>query len=205
MKQLELYGRVRYAVIIQGMSRRKAARMFGIDRRTVDKMVAFPAPPGYRRKKTPARPRLDPFVGIIDQILEDDSKRLKKQRHTSKRIFERLRDEYGFAGGITIVKDYIFAARQRQREMFVPLSHPPGHAQADFGEADVIIAGVEYRAHYFVMTLPHSDAYFLWAVIGKKVMDVLNVMDSVLRETLPEILRNTDLLRTNIRPNHIDI
>ena len=91
------------------------------------------------------------------------------------------------------------------REMFVPLSHPPGHAQADFGEADVIIAGVEYRAHYFVMTLPHSDAYFLWAVIGKKVMDVLNVMDSVLRETLPEILRNTDLLRTNIRPNHIDI
>ena len=123
--------------------------MFEIDRRTVDKMVAFPEPPGYRRKKTPARPKLDPYVGIIDQILEDDTKRLKKQRHTSKRIFERLRDEYGFTGGITIVKDYIFAARQRQREMFVPLSHPPGHAQADFGEADVIIAGVEYRAHYF--------------------------------------------------------
>ncbi len=163
MKQLELYGRVRYAVIIQGMSRRKAARMFGIDRRTVDKMVAFPEPPGYRRKKTPARPKLDPYVGIIDQILEGDTKRLKKQRHTSKRIFERLRDEYGFAGGITIVKDYIFAARQRQQEMFVPLSHPPGHAQADFGEADVIIAGVEYRAHYFVMTLPHSDACFVAA------------------------------------------
>ena len=127
MKQLELYGRVRYAVKIQGMSRREAARVFGIDRRTVDKMLAFPTPPGYRRKKTPARPKLDPFVGIIDQILEDDSKRLKKQRHTSKRIFERLRDEYGFAGGITIVKDYIFAARQRQREMYVPLSHSPGH------------------------------------------------------------------------------
>ena len=113
MKQLELYGRVRYAVIIQGMSRRKAARMFGIDRRTVDKMVAFPEPPGYRRKKTPVRPKLDPYVGIIDQILEDDTKRLKKQRHTSKRIFERLRDDYGFAGGITIVKDHIIAARQR--------------------------------------------------------------------------------------------
>ena len=163
MKQLELYGRVRYAVIIQGMSRRKAARIFGIDRRTVDKMVVFPEPPGYRRKRMPTRPKLDPYVGIIDQILEDDTKRLKKQRHTSKRIFERLRDEYGFAGGITIVKDYIFAARQRQREMFMPLSHPPGHAQADFGEADVIIAGVEYRAHYFVMTLPHSDACFVAA------------------------------------------
>ena len=163
MKRVELYGRVRYAVIIQGMSRREAARIFGIDRRTVDKMLAFSVPPGYRRKKTPARPKLDPFVGLIDQILEDDSKRLKKQRHTSKRIFERLRDEYGFAGGITIVKDYVFAARQRQREMFVPLIHPPGHAQADFGEADAIIAGIEYRAHFFVMTLPHSDACFVCA------------------------------------------
>jgi transposase len=163
MKQVELYGRVRYAVKIEGMNRREASRVFSIDRRTVDKMLAFSVPPGYRRKKTPLRPKLDPFVGIIDQILEDDGKRLKKQRHTSKRIFERLRDEFGFAGGITIVKDYIFVARQRQREMFVPLSHSPGHAQADFGEADAIIAGVEYRAHYFVMTLPHSDACFVAA------------------------------------------
>ena len=85
MKQVELYGRVRYAVKIQGMSRREAARVFGVDRRTVDKMLAFPTPPRYRRKKAPARPKLDPFVGIIDQILEDDTKRLKKQRHTSKR------------------------------------------------------------------------------------------------------------------------
>ena len=60
-------------------------------------------------------------------------------------------------------KDYIFAARQRQREMFVPLSHPAGYAQADFGEADVIIAGAQYRAHYFVMSLPHSDACFVCA------------------------------------------
>jgi transposase len=145
------------------MSRREAARVFGVDRRTVDKMLAFPTPPGYRRKKTPARPKLDPYVGIIDQILEDDAKRPKKQRHTSKRIFERLRDEYGFTGGITIVKDYVFAARQRQREMFVPLTHPAGHAQADFGEADVVVGGTQYRAHYFVMSLPHSDACFVSA------------------------------------------
>ena len=163
MKQVELYARVRYAVKIQGMSRREAARLFGIDRRTVVKMLAFSTPPGYRRKKAPNRPKLDPFIGIIDQILEDDTKRLKKQRHTSKRIFERLRDEYGFTGGITIVKDYIFAARQRQREMYVPLSHSPGHAQADFGEADVVIGGIQYRAHYFVMSLPHSDACFVSA------------------------------------------
>ena len=70
-----------------------------------------------------------PFIGIIDRILEEDKDRPKKQRHTSKRIFERLRDEYGFTGKITIVKDYICGVRQRRREMFVPLTHPPGHAQ----------------------------------------------------------------------------
>ncbi len=116
MKRVDLYGRVRHAVIVQGMSRREAARIFGIDRRTVDKMLVFSVPPGYRRKQAPARPKLDPFVGIIDQILETDRLVHKKQRHTSKRIFERLRDEHGFAGGITIFKDYVFAARRRQRE-----------------------------------------------------------------------------------------
>ncbi len=86
MKSVELYGRVRYAVKIEGMSRRKAARVFGIDRRTVDKMLSFSEPPGYRRTKKPKRPKLDPFVGIIDQILEDDASRPKKQRHTSKSL-----------------------------------------------------------------------------------------------------------------------
>ena len=87
----------------------------------------------------------------------------KKPRHTSKRIFERLRDEYQFAGDITIVRDYIFAAKQRQQEMFVPLSHPPGHAQADFGEALAIIGGQERKIHFLVMGLPYSDACFLKA------------------------------------------
>src|SRR3982751_5745358 len=116
MKVVELYGRVRYAVQIEGLSRRAAARQFGIDPRTVAKMLAFSLPPGYRRSRPPARPKLDPFVGIIEQILEEDSKRPGKQRHTSKRIFERLRDEHGYVGGLTIVKDYVLVRRQHQRE-----------------------------------------------------------------------------------------
>ena len=98
------------------MSRREAARIFGINRRTVEKMLKFSIPPGYRRDKDIRRPKLDDFTGIIDQILEADKLVPKKQRHTSKRVFERLRDEYRFTGGITIVKDYIFAIKQRQRE-----------------------------------------------------------------------------------------
>ena len=81
------------------MSRREAARRFGIDPRTVAKMLAFSVPPRYRRGRQPARPKQDPFVGIIDQILEEDKGRPAKQRHTAKRIFERLRYEYGYDGG----------------------------------------------------------------------------------------------------------
>ena len=78
-------------------------------------------------------------------------------------MFERLRDEHGFTGGYTIVKDYIREHRRRGREMFVPLHHPPGHAQADFGEATVVIGGVEQTAHFFAFDLPHSDASFVRA------------------------------------------
>src|SRR5262249_22322896 len=124
MKGVELYAQVRYAVRIEGVSRRGAARRFGIDPRTVAKMLGFSVPPGYRRRRPPARPKLDPFIGIIDVILAADEGRPKKQRHTAKRIFERLREEHG---GITIVKDYVRAHRLRHREVFVPLRHDPGH------------------------------------------------------------------------------
>src|SRR6266403_75244 len=157
MKVVELYGRVRYAVQIEGLSRREAARQFGIDPRTVAKMLAFSVPPGYRRRRPPARPKHDPFTGIIDGILTEDEGRPRKQRHTSKRIFERLRDEHGYAGGITIVKDYVLTRRLRQLEVFVPLRHDPGHAQADFGEALAEIDGVERKIHFFAVDLPHSD------------------------------------------------
>jgi len=163
MKGVELYGRVRHAVQIDGLSHREAARRFGIDPRTVAKMMRFSVPPGYRRSKPVLRPKLEPFIGIIEAMLDEDTRRPSKQRHTSKRIFERLRDEYGFAGGITIVKDYVAGWHQRSREMFVPLAHPPGHAQVDFGEALGIIGGVERKIHFLCMDLPHSDACFVVA------------------------------------------
>ena len=89
MKNVELYAKVRHAVRIEGLSERAAARRFGIDARTVNKMMEFSVPPGYVRKKPPVKPKLDPFIAIIDGILADDKGRPKKQQHTSKRIFER--------------------------------------------------------------------------------------------------------------------
>jgi transposase len=163
MKRVELYQKVRRAVLIDGMSRRAAARYFGINRKTVDKMLCFPEPGAHGRSGQTYSRKLAEYTEIIDQILVDDRKVHSKQRHTAARIFERLRDEHGFTGGITIVRDYVAGAKLRSREVFIPLSHKPGHAQVDFGEADGIIDGKLVRFHYFCMDLPHSDAPFIKA------------------------------------------
>ena len=149
--------------MVEGMSIRETARTFGLHRDTVRKMLAYSVPPGYRRQSPPGKPKLKPFTGVIDRILEDGLARPRKQRHTAKRIFERLRDEYGFDGGYTTVKDYVREHRRQTREMFVPLSHAPGQAQCDFGEALVVIGGAERKAHCFVIDLPHSDGCFVRA------------------------------------------
>jgi transposase len=126
-------------------------------------MLEFSLPPGYARKKPVERPKLGPWVGIIDQILTEDQGQPKKQRHTAKRIWDRLKAEHSFPGGYTIVKDYVRQARLRHKEVFVPLEHAPGDAQADFGEALAVIGGVEQKAHFQCFDLPHSDDCFVVA------------------------------------------
>ena len=163
MYEVELYGRVRRAVRVEGRSQRAVAKEYGLSRDTVRKMLQYAVPPGYQRQQPIKRPKLGPWLGVIDAILNDDKQRPVKQRHTAKRIFERLKEEHGFTGGYTIVKDYVRAATLRSQEMFVPLTHAPGEAQADFGEALVVIAGVEQKAHYLAMDLPHSDDCFVVA------------------------------------------
>jgi len=160
---VELYLKVRCAHFQDGLSGRKIARDFGISRDSVAKMLAYSEPPGYRRTAVIKRPKLDAYADQIDQWLAEDKGRPRKQRHTAKRIFERLRDECGFDGGYTIVKDYVRSQKRGSREMFVPLSHPPGHAQADFGEALVVIGGIEQKAYFFALDLPQSDACYVRA------------------------------------------
>ena len=116
MFAVELYAAVRKFVFTEGNSRREAARVFGLSRDTVAKMCRYSAPPGYVRTKPPERPKLGPLVPVIDTILEADRSAPPKQRHTAKRIFERLRDEHGFLGGYTVVKDYVRLSRSRSRK-----------------------------------------------------------------------------------------
>ena len=117
---MEIYGRVRRAVRVEGRSQRAVAREFGLSRETVRKMLQYAVPPGYQRQQPIKRPKLGPWLGVIDAILEDDKQRPAKQRHTAKRIFERRKEEHGFTGGYTIVKDYVRSAELHIREMLFP-------------------------------------------------------------------------------------
>lgn len=163
MYAVETYAAVRQFVFVEGKSRREAARVFGLHRDTISKMCRFSAPPGYVRAKPPGKPKLGPLIPVIDAILAADVTAPPKQRHTAKRIFERLQAEHGFTGGYTVVKDYVRSAKLRAKETFVPLAHPPGHAQVDFGEAIAVIGGVRQKIHVFFMDVPHSDASFMKA------------------------------------------
>ena len=163
MYTVELYQRIRRACHVEGMSVREAARVFGVHRGTVRKMLRYSIPPGYQRQTERVRPKLGPYLGVIEQILEGDTTRPAKQRHTALRIYQRLKDEHGFTGGYTIVKDYVRERRVRGQEMFVPLVHRPGDAQVDFGEALAEIGGVEQKVHFFAVDLPHSDGCFVTA------------------------------------------
>ena len=123
MYRVDLYARVRRACRVEGMSTREVSRVLGLDRKTVGKMLSFSVPPGYRRGKPPRRPKLGPFTGIIDRILEDDRTSHHKQRHTAKRIFDRLRDEYGFTGGYTNEWTEVFGSERLTGALLDRLTH----------------------------------------------------------------------------------
>src|SRR6516165_3682335 len=160
---METWAEIRRRVLVDGLSKRAACRAYDLHWDTLTKILEHPEPPGYRRTAPRPRPKLDPFLGVLHQILEDDRKAPRKQRHTARRIFERLRDEHGYTGGLTIVKQAVAAWRTRSAEVFVPLAHPPGEAQVDFGTAEVLLEGQPTTVALFVMTLPYSDAIFVCA------------------------------------------
>ena len=160
---MENWAEIRRRVLADGLSGRAACREYKIHWKTLQRILDNPQPPGYTRTK-PRRPSiLDPLLPVVHQILEDDRKAPRKQRHTAKRIFDRLRAEHGYQGGLTTVKDAVRAWRLRTAEVFVPLAHPPGEAQADFGHAEITLDGRTAKVAVFVMTLPYSDAIFVAA------------------------------------------
>jgi transposase len=160
---MEIWVEVRRRVLAGEISKREACREYHLHWDTLKKILAHEEPPGYQFKRPRAKPALGPFLPVIHQILEADRQAPKKQRHTARRIFDRLREEYGYTGCESIVRAAVHDWKKATAEVFVPLSHPPGEAQVDFGHAEVVVAGERVTAAVFVMTLPHSDAFFVRA------------------------------------------
>src|SRR5262245_25124198 len=160
---MEAWAEIRRRVLTGEISKRQACHEYDIHWQTLQKILTHEEPPGFHARTPRAKPRLGPFLPLIHQILEDDRHAPRKQRHTAERIFQRLRDEHGYSGCASIVRAAVAEWRRSRAEVFVPLTHPPGEAQVDFGHAEVVVAGARVTAAFFVLTLPHSDAFFIRA------------------------------------------
>ena len=160
---MEIWKEVRRQVLTNELSQRAACQKYGLGWHTRKKILAHAEPPGYRQRQPRKKRKLEGFLAVIEEILEADRQAPKKQRHTAKRVFERLRDEYGYRGGLTVVCGAVREWRQSRREVFLPLSHPPGEAQVDYGEATIRLKGQATKVALLVMTLPYSGAIFVQA------------------------------------------
>jgi transposase len=157
---MDLWTEIRRRIVTGELSMRQACSEYGLNFRTVQKIVRQSEPAACQAAQPRARPVLGPYLGIIEEILEGDRHAPPKQRHTARRIYERLCDEHQYTGCASIVRDAVRQCKQAQAEVFVPLLHPPGEAQCDFGRADIVVAGERHKAALFVLTLPHSNARF---------------------------------------------
>jgi transposase len=159
---MEWWTKVRLEVLRGEKSKRGVLRDEGIHWETLKKILEHPEPPGYRLKEPRPKPKIGAYLEQIAQIIEQDKSMPKKQRHTAKRIYERIR-EMGYGGKYTQVKGAVRELMQVKQEVFMPLIHRPGEAQVDFGYALAKVAGVLRRVGFFVIVLPHSDAFFVMA------------------------------------------
>ena len=157
-KWIELRRKIRN----QEVPLRQLERDTGIHRKTLRKIRDNSQPPGYQRIKPVCKSKIGPYIDRIKAIIETDKEVHKKQRHTAKRIRERLQAE-GFTGGYTIVKDAVREIKKTSKEVFMPLSQRPGEAQVDFGQAVVKFNGTLKKVMFFVMSMVHSDAMFVMA------------------------------------------
>lgn len=151
----KLYFRRRWSI-------RKIARELHCSRKTVRRALNDSGPPVYRRKVPPLQRVLGSVKHIIDTYLKEDKKRPRKQHHTARRIYHRLVEEHGFKGSESTVRRYIREIKGKLKEVFIPLEYDEGSsAQADWGEAYVILRGIKTLVKIFCMRLCYSKKPFV--------------------------------------------
>jgi len=160
---MKFWTEIRRRVLTDEISKRQACREYDIHWNTLKKILTHPDPPGYQMSKPRPKGKLDDFLPIIHEILKDDQKAPRKQRHTAKRIWQRLKQEHGFDGGYSIVSAAVAKYKNNHKEVFLPLAHDPGEAQVDFGEAKIILAGEQVSVALFAISFPYSGALYVQA------------------------------------------
>ncbi|WP_231756346.1 sialate O-acetylesterase [Lignipirellula cremea] len=151
---------IRRRVLTGQTSKRAICREYNTHWRTLEKILSHEEPPGYRTAQPRPRPVMEAFLPIIEEILEQDKTSHAKERHTAKRIYDRLRQEQQFTGSYSSVKEVVRELKRKQQEVFISLDHPAASAQVDFGEVKIQLNGELVKAALFEMTLPYSGAIF---------------------------------------------
>jgi len=162
----------------EGKSLRKMSQITGHDFETVKKYVEKEDFNQTIRPKQRRQGKLSPYRNIVTTWLVNDkqaphkqqhsAKRVydkqapHKQQHSAKRVYDRLKELYGdeFDVSERSVRKFVAGIRkelQMNADGFLPLEHPPGEAQADFGEARFIENGITYDVYYFNISYPHSN------------------------------------------------
>lgn len=164
---MEQFERIRRDHAHEGLSIRALAKHHGVHRRAVRQALESAVPPAKRPPASRPAPKLGALRVVIDQWLEADREAPRKQRHTARRIWQRLVEEYGADVSERQVCRYV---RRRRRELgevgevFVPLATDAGvEAEVDWGQATVLLRGVLVEVHLFLMRACFSGASFVAA------------------------------------------
>ena len=175
MLKVDAYARIRLAHR-DGMSIRAIARTFGHSRHKIRQVLKESEPKPYTLNQPRSKPKLtESFQKIIDEILKSDISAPKKQRHTRKRLFDRLRSEHGFTGGYDAVRRYVNDQRTDTRETFLPISSDAGQrAEADFGQIEIDFPDGRCTVSVLLITWSYSGAVFAIALPSEKVEAILH-------------------------------
>jgi transposase len=179
--------RIRQLYYEQGLTNlSEIARQTGLDWKTVSKYVDMTDfnEPDPMPKENNLCPKLDPFKPLIDNWLNEDKKAPRKQRHTAKRVYHRLRKEAeGFNCSYRLVAGYVkekkLELNLKRKEGFIPLNHEPGEAQGDFGSADFYENSMRHSGKYFVMDFPYSNCGYLQLHYGENMECLLESMVAI--------------------------
>ncbi|HKY16268.1 MAG TPA: IS21 family transposase [Microthrixaceae bacterium] len=169
--KVKVYEQIRKAHEREGVSVRELARRFHVHRRDVRQALASSVPPARKKPERPA-PVLDRWKPTIEGWLEADRTAPRKQRHTARRVWQRLVEEHGAQVGESTVRRYVAEVRRRMDvplvEVMVPQHHPLGdEAEVDFGTASVVLAGVAVEVSMFVMRLSASGRGYTRAYLNE--------------------------------------